>query len=393
MPRLGRVVSALLFCLLTLALAWSPAVAVDLGEWVPGLKLTTFLSERVEYETNVFQVPSHSQSDEIFWTIPGIVADYTFGSHSLSAGYRAEILNYVTLTAQDNTHHMFSGQLRLEYPRTSITVTDDFARTTTPPGTELTGPIASTTNALGSAGQYRLTPSFSVGLSSSWLHQSFDESSVGDLINRDEYLVGGSVFWKVQPKTDLSLNYSHGWTTFTDASDRDYTSDSVTVGLNGQLTAKLSSTMFVGYTHQNADNSNQVAYSGWVTGGGWTYTPTEKTTISLSTLRTTQASTDGSNPYYVTTSAFLSVGVQLLPKVTVNARLGGGVNNYPTKDTIDGKTDWRQDTFGVAGGGITYAIQPWLQVGLDYLRTSRDSNFSPFNFVDERISGRVSVQF
>jgi hypothetical protein len=368
-------------------------MAADLNEWVPGLKLTTFLTERVEYESNVFQVPSHSQSDVIFWTIPGIVADYTFGSHSLSAGYRAEILNYATLSQQNNTHHMFSSQLRLEYPRTLITVTDDFARTSAPPGTELSGPIESTTNALSSAGQYQLSPTFSVGPSFSWVHQTFDQSAVANLINRDEYLAGGSVFWKVQSKTDLSLNYYHGWTTFTEASDRNYTSDGFTVGLNGRLTAKLSSTMFVGYTHQNADNSKQVAYSGWVTGGGWTYTPTEKTTISLSTLRTTQASTDGSNPYYVTTSAFLSAGVQLLPKVTVNARVGGGVNNYPTKDTIFGKSDWRQDTFGVAGGGIVYAIQPWLQVGLDYLRTSRDSNFSSFNFVDERVSGRVSVQF
>jgi hypothetical protein len=391
--RLGRVVSALWLCLLMLALGWSPAMAVDLGQWVPGLKLTTFLSERVEYESNVFQVPSRTQGDEIFWTMPGFALDYTFGSHSLNATYRAEILNYVTLTELDTTHHVFSGALNLNYPRTMITLTDSFAQTTTPPGTELTGPVDSTTNNLGVSGQYRLSPTFAVGPSFTWLHQTFDQSSVGDLIDRDEYLVGGSVFWRIQPKTDISLNYYHGWTIFTAASDRNYTSDGFTVGLNGRLTAKLSSTAFVGYTHQSADNSNQVAYSGLVTGGGLTYTPTEKTTITLSTLRSTQASTDGSNPYYLTTSAFLSAGFQLLPKVTVDARVGGGVNDYPTKDTIDGQTDWRRDTFLVAGGGITYTIQPWLSVGLDYLRTSRESNFASFNFVDERVSGRVSLQF
>ena len=391
---LGRIGSTLLFCLLTLALAWSPAMAADLGQWVPGLKLTTFLSERAEYESNVFQVPSRSQGDVIFWTIPGIRADYTFGSHSLSAGYRAEFLNYVTLTSQDNIHHIFSSDLRLDFPRTLITVSDNFARTSAPPGTELSGPIESTTNTLSVAGRYKLSPTFSVGPSFSWVHQSFDESFVGDRINRDEFLGGASVFWALSPKTDLSLTYNHGWTAFTQASDRDYTSDGFTVGLNGRLTAKLSSTFFAGYTHQTADNGNsQVEYRGWVTGGGWTYTPTEKTTITLSTLRSTQASTDGANAYYVTTSAFLSVGVQLLPKVTVDARLGGGMNDYPTKDTIDGKTDWRQDDFLAAGGGITYAIQRWLQVGLDYVRTSRHSNFSSFNFVDERVSGRVTVQF
>jgi hypothetical protein len=390
---LGRIASTLPLCLLTLVLAWSPAMAFDLGEWVPGLKLSPFLSERVEYETNVFQVPSHSQGDVIFKTIPGILADYTLGPHALSAGYRAEILNYATLTSQNNTHHIAAGQLRLDFPRTLINVKDDFTRTSDPPGTELTGPILSTTNVLKPAGEYRLTPSFSVGLNSYWLHQRFDESSIGTLIDRDEYLAGASVFWKFLPKTDLSLNYYYGWTTFTHSSDRNYTQNSLTLALRGEITAKLSSTFSVGYTQQSADQSGQVAFSGLTTGGEWVYKPTDRTTISLATLRTSQASTDGLNPYFVTTSVTLSAEHQLMPKLSVGARLGVGMNNYPDKDTINGKTDWRQDTFSVAGAEIGYDIQPWLRVGLDYLRTGRDSNFSSFSFVDERISGHVTVQF
>ena len=115
----GRIVLPLLLCLLTLVLAWSSALAFDLGQWVPGLKLSPFLSERVEYESNVFQVPSHSKDDVIFKTIPGFVADYTFGTHSLSAGYRAEILRYLDLTNQDTVHHIAVGQLRLDFPRTA----------------------------------------------------------------------------------------------------------------------------------------------------------------------------------------------------------------------------------------------------------------------------------
>lgn len=389
--RMGRV---LVVSLLTSVLAWSPAMAVDLGEWVPGLKLIFSLGERVEYESNVFQTPSNTQGDEIIWTMPGVAADYTFGSHSLFGAYRAEILNYVNLTDQNTTHHIFSGGLNLNYPRTVITITDEFAKTSSPPGTELTGPIESITNVLSLTGRYQFTPTFSAGPTSSWLHQSFNETSTADLINRDEYLLGASVYWKFQPRTELSLNYYHGWTDFTQAGDRNYTSDGVTVGLNGQLTAKLSSTFFAGYTTQTSSSGNgQLTYSGWVMGGGYTYTPTEKTTISLSTLRSSQASTDGANAYYVTTSGFLSAGVQILPKVLINARLGGGLSDYPLKDTIDGKTDWRQDTFFVAGGGITYTIQPWLLVGLEYLRIQRSSNFNEFNFIDERVSARVSVQF
>lgn len=388
-----RIAAAVLFGLLTLALASAPAVAFDLGEWVPGLKLSPFLSERVEYESNVFQAHSHSRGDVIFKTIPGILADYTFGPHSLSAGYRAEILNYATLTAQNNTHHIAAGQLRLDFPRTLINLKDDFTRTSDPPGTELTGPILSTTNVLKPTGEYRLTPTFSVGLNSSWLYQRFDDLSIGTLIDRDEYLTGASVFWKFTPKADLSLNYSYGWTTFTHSSDRNYTQNSLTLAVRGEITAKLSSTFRVGYTHQSADQNGQVAFSGLTTGGEWVYRPTDRTTISLATLRASQASTDGLNPYYVTTSATLSAQHQLMPKLSVGARLAVGMNNYPDKDTINGKTDWRQDTFTAAGAQIDYDIQPWLRVGLEYLRIGRDSNFSAFSFVDEQITGRVTVQF
>jgi hypothetical protein len=130
-----RIVSGLPVCLLTLAVSWAPALAFDLGQWVPGLKVSPFLSERVEYESNVFQTPSHSKDDVIFKTIPGFVADYTLGTHSLSAGYRAEILRYLDLTNQDTVHHIAVGQLRLDFPRTLLTLRDDFTRTSDPPGT------------------------------------------------------------------------------------------------------------------------------------------------------------------------------------------------------------------------------------------------------------------
>ena len=100
MSGFATAVAVCMFLLLLLQ-PLSGAFALDLGEWLPGLKLTPFLSERVQYESNVFQAPSNAQSDVVFKTIPGFLADYTFGPHSLSAGYRAEILKFVQLTTQD----------------------------------------------------------------------------------------------------------------------------------------------------------------------------------------------------------------------------------------------------------------------------------------------------
>jgi hypothetical protein len=388
-----RVVWTLLLCLLTLSLAWTPATAFDLGQWVPGLKVSPFLSERIEYESNVFQVPSHSKDDVIFKTIPGFLADYTFGTHSLSAGYRAEILRYLDLTNQDTVHHVAVGQLRLDFPRTLLNLRDDFTRTSDPPGTELTGRILSTTNVLKPEGEYRITPSFSTGLNYSWTRARFDDRAIGTLIDRDEHLIGASVFWKFVPKGDLFLNYSYGWSSFVDSSDRDFTSHNVSLGLRGDITAKLSSSFRVGYTRGEPVHGNQASFTGLALGGDWVYKPMERLTFTLSTQRARQESTFGTTVFYVTSSGTLSAQYQILPKVSFSARVGGGLNDYSTKQTADGKTDFRHDSFILAGAQADYDIQPWLRMGLEYLRTSRDSNFPSFRFVDDRITGRVTVQF
>ena len=388
-----RIVSCVSVCLLTLAVSCTPAMAFDLGQWVPGLKVSPFLSERVEYDSNVFQTPSHTKDDIIFKTIPGFVADYTFGPHSVSAGYRAEILRYLDLTNQDTVHHIGVAQLRLDFPRTLLNLRDDFTRTSDPPGTELTGRILSTTNVLKPEGESRITPSFSTGVNYSWTRVRFDDRAIGDLIDRDEHVIGASVFWKFVPKGDVFFNYSYGISTFTESGDRDFTSHNITVGLRGDITSKLSSRFYVGYTREEPDRGDQTSFSGVIFGGDTTYRPTERLTFTLSTQRGRQESVFGTDAFYVTSNATLSAIYQVLPKVTLTARLGGGINDYSTKQTADGKTDFRHDSFILAGAQADYDIQPWLRVGLEYLRTSRDSNFPSFRFVDDRITARGTLQF
>jgi hypothetical protein len=297
------------------------------------------------------------------------------------------------MTDQDTVHHIAVGQLRLDFPRTLLTLRDDFARTSDPPGTELTGRILSNTNVLKPAAEYRWTSKFSTGLSYAWTDVRFDDRAIGDLIDRDEHLIGASLFWKVVPKGDVLFNYSYGRVIFTTATDRDYTDHIITVGLRGDITSKLSSTFQVGYLIRTPDSSSQTGFSGLFLAGDTTYRPTERTTITLSTQRTTQESTFGTGAFYVTTNATLSATQQLLPKLSVTARLGGGLNDYSTKQSADGKTDWRADSFLLAGAQIEYDIQPWLRVGLEYLRTSRDSNFPSFRFVDDRVTVRGTLQF
>ncbi len=382
---------AVITCLLATLLLAVPVSALDLREWVPGLTVSPFLGERVEYESNVFQTPSHSRGDVIFKTIPGVLADYTFGPHSLSGGYRAEILRYVDLTDQDTTHHFAVGQLRLEFPRLLVNLRDDYAHTTDPPGTELTGPIRSDTNILAPEAEYGLTQRFSVGVNYSWTRVDFQKSV--EVLDRDEHLVGASIFWKFLPKSDLRLNYSYGEKDFRVATDRDVTRHTVTLGLRGDLTAKLSSTFRLGFEQRTPEVSNGKGYTGLIGGGDWIYRPTERTLITLTTDRSVQESTFVNAPFYVSTSAVLGAQHRILPKLTGSVKAGVGMNEYPVKETVDGRTKFRNDTFYAFAGGLDYAIQRWLVVGVEYSHRARRSNFDAFDFVDDKVVGKITLQF
>lgn len=386
--RMPRCVAALLVAVAAFILP-SPAWAIDLGEWIPGLKLSPFISEKIEYESNVFQARSHAKDDLILRTIPGVLAEYGTGPVALIAGYRAEILRFLDQSSQDTEHHFIRGQLRIELPRLSLNLRDDLTKTSDPPGSELTGRIQSTTNVLAPEAEYKLTDRFAIGTNYSWTRVDFSHVGVGEKLDRGEHLVGGSVFWKILPKTDLRMNYDYGRIDFETATSRDATRHVILVGVRGDLTAKLSSTFRTGFENR----AGLKGFSGPVAGGETTYRPTERTRISLLTDRSLQESTFGNTPYFVVTSVALTAEHQFMPRLGANIRLTGSDNRYPTKETLAGRTRFRNDLLLGWGAGIEYELQKWLRLGLDYSHSRRVSNFKDFNSSDDKVAATVTLQF
>jgi len=389
--RGGGAVLVTLLAITAVLAAPGAAAALDLGQWVPGLKLTPFVSQRFEYESNVFQVPSGSRDDLILKTVPGFLVDWTAGKHALSVGYRAEILRFLDLEEQDAEHHVVVGQLHLEFARLLLNLRDDFAITTEPPTSELTGRIESTTNVLAPEVEYRLSPRLSTGLNYSWTHVDFHERDL-DVLDRDEHLVGVSVFWKFLPKTDLRLNYNYGVKEFDSASDRDVTRHVMLLGLRGDLTAKLSSTFRAGWEVREGDSSRG-DFQGYVVGGDWVFRPTERTTLTLITDRSVQESSFGTNAFFVATSGTISVEHRFTPKLEASLRFTLGENAYPDKETLNGVTKRRNDLLLGWGTGVEYEIQKWLRLGAEYSHVRRDSNFGQFDFTDDKVTAFITLQF
>jgi hypothetical protein len=375
-----------------------PAAAVDLNAvWpdlgLPGFKVSPFISERVEYESNVFQASSGSQDDVIFKTIPGFVLELPLGRHKLDLGFRTEILRYVDLESQDTEHYFVLGNLLLDFPGgLKFKLREDFARTSDPPGTELTGRIQSSTNVLSPSVEYGFARRYAIGLDYVWANVRFDD--IVRQLDRDEHTVGVTGFYRVQPKTDLLANFSYGVKEFDHASDRDVTRYIGAVGVRGEITSRLVSTFRVGYEVRDPDRGRIGSYSGIVVGGDFTYMPTERTRITLITERTVQESVFATNVAYLANLVTLSAEHFLTPKLLLTGRVFGGSGDYFEKARkVSGTFDWRTDWVYAYSLGAEYQIQKWLGVSADYTHARRDSNFDNFDFTDDIVGAKVTLSF
>ena len=385
--------------LLTAAAALpTPATAVDLNAvWpdlgLPGFKITPFISERVEYESNIFQVPSGSQDDVVFKTIPGFVLELPLGRHKIDLGFRTEILRYVDLENQDTEHYFVLGNVLLDFPGgLKFKLKEDFARTSDPPGTELTGRIKSSTNVLSPSVEYGFTQRYAIGLDYVWAHVRFDD--VVNQLDRDEHTVGLTGFYRVQPKTDLLVNFSYGIKDFERASNRDVSRYIGAVGVRGEITSRLLSTFRVGYEVRDPDHGDIGAYSGIVIGGDFVYTPTDRTRITLVTERAVQESVFATNVAFLANLVTLSAEHFLTPKLLLTGRLFGGNGDYFEKARkVNGSFDWRNDWVYAFSVGVEYQIQKWLGVSADYTHSRRDSNFDNFDFKDDLVGAKVTLSF
>src|SRR5262245_10670472 len=389
-----------------LVLLPAPAGALNFEEWVQGLTVTPFLSERVEYQSNVFQTPNHAQGDTIFKTIPGFLAELSRGPFAASVGYRAEILNYVTLTDQNTTNHFGVVQLKLDYSRLKLQLKNDFVETTDPPGSELTGPIKSQTNVLAPTAEYRLTERFSLGVNYAWTHINYpgnapagtpneQQNQAVQQLNEDQHMGGATVWGKFLPKADVGLTGQYGSQTFHNDPSRNTHMTIGALALRGDLTSKLSSTFRIGVEHQEATNVAP-SFTGLIMGGGFLYQITERTQLSATLDRGPQASIFANAQYYISTTGWLGLRHDFPGrKLSFWLRAGAGEDTYNTKQPtgFGTNTKYRVDTLVGASTGLDYAIRPWLRTGIDYTFQQRTSNFPQFNYDNNKVSGRMTVQF
>jgi hypothetical protein len=384
---------------LTIAALAGPAAAqgnLELGPFriVPSLELA------LEYDDNILLTPKN-EIDDFIWTIsPGVLVELPSRRYAIRLGYRADILRYMDNSQFDTVHHNALAEARVEFAgglglRLSdrFKITDDFAGFPVP---ELTQRVDRWENTLDVGADYTVRERYTIDVNYQWFLVDYRDDPSFDQFDRQDHTVAGTLFYRLFPKTSILGEVDYNLVRYdlsSVAQVRDSDAWRFKVGVKGDLTAKTSAIIKVGWEWRDYDNPGTRDWNGLIAEGEITWKYRDPSQVRLFGGRANVESTFEGNNYYVTSYAGAEVRHYLRAGLILRLRALGGVNEYAETVTVGTKTGERTDTFFDAGVSLKYQIRRWLGVELSYSLLILDSNFDEFDYTDNRVKASVILSY
>lgn len=380
---------AALVTLVTCLAVTSVARGFDLD----GIKLIPSLSYTGEYDDNVLRQRSRTNSDYINTIAPGLALQLKLqGADELSARYRSEILRYMNRQNLDAERHFIDLGGSLSFTKLSLFLKERFARTDDFPTSELTTRVKRNENEAGGGVDWDAYGRWGIGVLTNHFYVNYLDRDF-DILDRTALTLGGRVYYRFTPRLRAFVEYNHVDESFSSVSGRDNTRQRALLGVQGDITERLSSITKFGYERTHFEQGVQRDLERFVTSSDTKFQMLERLSFGLLLNRGVQASTFGGNSQFVSTDAVLSADYAFRPRIFFLPRITLGLDEFPQKAENEGTFEHRTDFRYGFGLGVRYQIQRWLHVDANYDYVRRNSNFDLFNYTDNRISVSVGVSF
>ncbi len=356
-----------------------------------------------ELETNIFLAEHGEKFDAITVLNPSAGVEIPFRDNKLSIDYDAGIFLYGTYHTENHIDHRARALAEVNFTDYKIKVNDIYRDFTDRAIDENSRRIERKINNLraGLSAQFDQL-GFDVG------YTNFIEvyGQKDDIIfqsityedrDRMSHVVDGTVSYRVFPKTSLFMEGDLGLVHYYNSSlpPDSYFIETV-VGIKGRPTNKILANIKGGFRYQHYDKSDVISdkpFMGPVISGGLEFLATKDDTLNLGLERRIFESTYQNINYYNINLASLKYTHKFNKKISVSPFGYYQLNLYPTATVESGVTDKRYDN--IFGGGCTlrYDIRKWASAEAKYEYTQRDSRFSIYDYIDNRIIFSGTVGF
>ena len=340
------------------------------------------------------------EADWVTTISPGIQLRLPVQRHSAQLDYRADINVFARNRETNFANQAASGAVNLDFAGgLKITVSDSFTDAVIPRlGKGVKG-------VSGASDPFRDLPYNANDFTTRVIYRFLDRWSAearfsnydlryknsyddGSTYNRSNF--GGTLYYKLTPRTDALLDYTYSITDYKTSDTFDSKTHAAYIGLSFDPTAKLRGYIKLGFEEKNYDqelptrNKTITTFSA-VSSLSWSISPNNILTLTGTQLILEDWHTNA--PYtYRDVSLGYRHHLTAYEKIYLNANIGYGTQQFqqPTAD-VDNVLKTRSDERIYAGGGIGYVPQPWLSFNLGYLYIHNDSNFINYDFIENKI--------
>jgi polysaccharide biosynthesis protein VpsM len=384
--------------LVLLGVLGSASVARAQGLQLGPFRLLPSLELSGEYDDNILLTKDDTIDDFIWHITPGVVIELPARKYAIRLGYQADILRYTDNTDLDTVHHNALADARVNFNfglglrlTDRFLITDDFSGFPVP---ELTERVERWENTLDVGADYTVRERYTFDVNYRWCMVDYKDDPEFDQFDRDDHTIGGTFFYRVFPKTSVLGEVQYNIVRYDEpavAADRDSDSWRFLVGLKGDITAKTTILLKIGWEWKDYDNAAREDWDGVIAEGNVIWKYREPSDVRIFGGRANVESLFEGTNYYVTTYGGAEVRHFLSERLTLRVRGLGGINQYPEDITVGTESGEREDVFFEAGVALKYQMRRWVAFEVAYGFLKLDSNFDEFDYTDNRV--KVSVLF
>ena len=274
----------------------------------------------------------------------------------IGVDYKAEIERYFTYEKYDANNQYVTLDTQAQFDHATIKLNHSFQDVSLP-SYEVSGFAREQLHATILNTEYRLNSKTSAGLD---YHQEFNDWLTSKHISHRQFIVGGTLYYHLFPKTDLLGQFNQGWVQMDRGANAIY--EELNVGFRGQLTSKITGIATIGYQHREFDTSSVPDWNEPVASIRLEAQLTERIFTVLKASRTINPSSDFLDYSYVVNNLNLTVNYRLLRTVTLS--FGGGYLDAKSS-AIKIIENYARESLG-ARVGVTYDLTKWVQLGANY---------------------------
>jgi hypothetical protein len=364
------------------------AVPVNSGEAIPvgPFLFSPAVQLTWEHRDNIFFSPDREVADQIYLARARMMFELPVYDSYVRFTYVPQWRDYKNYEFEENWSHFvdigsdfeFANGLRLATAYRFVSGNME-TREVDPGGEFIWGEFQYRKHFLSVAAEYWLNQTNGLMVEGGLTDMSYEDVPLFYDYSRTQ--VGVGYLRQLNPTVVLDLKYRREDFDAAEAVDfRDSTTDELTIGLKGQITAVFSSEIRAGVRHTAFDlrpgDPDVEDFQGFVVNGSLRWEMAHGSTLRLDLLRWDYPSQYGENAYYTASGGSLIYNLNR-GRLYGQARVRLQNNSYELQDpATPGK---RSDDITTFGLGLGYRFTDLLSLRGSYLHEDRDTLY-PFNY-------------